>query len=227
MSRELDNRKLRGVRLCSGHCVREMMAGKAIIVMGTSGAGKSTVGRLLAAELRCEFLDADNFHSAQNKEKMSRGVALTDEDRMPWLETLRDTLIDYIIRGQCVVLACSALQPHYRDLLRTADYEFLLNETTPEPVSTPTSNDINHQHRRQGKSLSSLVVFVYLKATVGVLSARLAVRDIAGTHYAHASLLQSQIDALQFEADERDIMDVDAALPPAQIVRNIQKQLQV
>ena len=63
-----------------------------IITMGVSGAGKTTVGRLLAKELGWKFFDADDFHSAANKDKMSRGVPLTDEDRDDWLVSLREVL---------------------------------------------------------------------------------------------------------------------------------------
>lgn len=131
--------------------------------------------------------------------KMSRGVALTDEDRAPWLETLRLLLLDHVVRGQTVVLACSALLPKYRDLLRTA--------------------------ARRGSDLNSPIVFVYLRCSAGVLAVRVTAREIAGTHYMPASLLQSQIDTLKVENDENDILAVDATLPPLLIVQHIRKQL--
>lgn len=211
-----------------------MVSGQAIIVMGVTGAGKSTVGERLAAELRCDFLDADDFHSAENKEKMRRGVPLTDSDRMPWLETLRDTLIDYIWRGQCVVLACSALLPKYRDLLRTADYDFLPEASTCEAFNksnedwTARSNDTDsHKQAREGRSLNSHVVFVHLKCTAEILVPRVIAREVAGTHYMPASLLQSQIDSLKLEKSEGDILEIDASLSPPVIVQRIRTQLAV
>jgi len=199
-----------------------MGAGRAIVVMGVTGAGKSTVGELLAANLSCEFLDADNFHSAENKEKMRRGVALTDEDRMPWLETLRDLLIEHILKGQTVVLACSALLPKYRDLLRTADYEFPLEAACKlDEDSAPTG------HAREGRCFNSHVVFVYLKCTADLLAARVTAREMAGTHYMPASLLQSQIDALKLDRNEGDILATDAGLTPQLIVEHIRNQLLV
>jgi gluconokinase len=86
--------------------------------MGVSGAGKTTVGQLLAAELGWDLVDADDYHSAANVEKMRNGVPLTDTDRAPWLETLREMIVAAIKAGKNVVLACSALKRSYRDLLR-------------------------------------------------------------------------------------------------------------
>lgn len=94
---------------------------KAAIVMGVSGSGKTTVGRLLARRLGWEFADADAFHSEANIEKMRTGVALDDADRRPWLESLGNLIADRLSRGQSLVLACSALKSEYRDLLTGDD----------------------------------------------------------------------------------------------------------
>ena len=88
-----------------------------VIVMGVTGAGKTTIGQLLAAQLQWEFADADDFHPAANVEKMSRGVPLTDEDRQPWLDRLRDAIANWIAANRNVVLACSALTKSYRQKL--------------------------------------------------------------------------------------------------------------
>jgi gluconokinase len=89
-----------------------------VIVFGVSGAGKTTVGKLLATELGWHFLEADDFHSATNVEKMRSGRPLTDEDRWPWLERLREEIQRSLAAGENAVLACSALKRAYRDRLR-------------------------------------------------------------------------------------------------------------
>jgi gluconokinase len=89
-----------------------------IIIFGVSGAGKTVIGQLLAQELGWKFYDADDFHSAANLEKMHRGIPLTDEDRQPWLKSLRDLIKRCLAAGENVVLACSALKESYRRYLR-------------------------------------------------------------------------------------------------------------
>ena len=88
-----------------------------ILVMGVAGSGKTTVGILLARELRWTFLDADDFHSAANREKMHEGIALTDAERVPWLTAIHEELLRHNAAGENVVLACSALRQSYRDIL--------------------------------------------------------------------------------------------------------------
>ncbi len=88
-----------------------------VVVMGVAGAGKTTVGRLLAQALGCPFLDGDALHPAANIEKMSAGIALSDADRAPWLAAVRARLEAAFERGENLVVACSALKQQYRDLL--------------------------------------------------------------------------------------------------------------
>jgi gluconokinase len=84
------------------------------IVMGVVGAGKTTVGKLLASQLGWEFADADDFHPQSNVKKIRHGIALTDEDREPWLDRLREAIVRWIAEGKSVILACSALKRSYR-----------------------------------------------------------------------------------------------------------------
>ena len=84
-----------------------------VVVMGVSGSGKTTIGRLLAQRLGCAFLDGDDFHPPGNVTKMAAGTPLTDEDRGPWLAGLNAKLRE----RTSVVLACSALKESYRQAL--------------------------------------------------------------------------------------------------------------
>ena len=85
--------------------------------MGPAGSGKTTVGKLLASQLSWEFADGDDFHSPANIEKMSRGVPLTDEDRVPWLKSIHEKMEQWQAQGKNAVLACSALKRSYREML--------------------------------------------------------------------------------------------------------------
>jgi gluconokinase len=85
-----------------------------VIIMGVVGAGKTTIGSLLASELGWQFADADDFHPQPNVAKINNGIPLTDEDREPWLNGLREAIINWIAANNSVVLACSALKRTYR-----------------------------------------------------------------------------------------------------------------
>ncbi|MCO5587315.1 hypothetical protein L7F22_041264 [Adiantum nelumboides] len=206
--------------------------GRAIVIMGVSGSGKSTVGHLLAQSLGCDFLDADDFHSQENKEKMKQGIPLTDSDRWPWLEALRDTLIDYILRGRTVVLACSALKPSYRQLLRTADYERMFETKTkgeenqdqpclPNGSSKTRSSKSEgvHDNQQQLELKQNIVTFLLLNGPVELFASRLKTRFEGGAHFMPPSLLSSQMDSLAITANEKDIALLDANLNPATIVQ--------
>ena len=92
-----------------------------VIIFGVSGAGKTTIGKLLARELGWRFYEADDFHSQANIDKMRQGIPLTDEDRWPWLESLRELIEQCLATGENAVLACSALKEAYRRRLRVSD----------------------------------------------------------------------------------------------------------
>jgi gluconokinase len=88
-----------------------------VVVMGVSGSGKTTVGLALAQRLGWVFVEGDDFHTEESIAKMREGVPLTDADRLPWVETLRDSVRDHHAEGRAVVMTCSALRRRYRELL--------------------------------------------------------------------------------------------------------------
>ncbi|XP_009790941.1 gluconokinase-like [Nicotiana tabacum] len=171
--------------------------GKAIVLMGVSGAGKSTIGQMLGRAVNGRFLDADDYHSESNKEKMRNGIPLADEDRVPWLETLRDVLRRGLADNEVPILACSALQKRYREILRSADPNY-------EPGS-----------------YASVVKFVLLDVGAEVLAARLEKRAAEGKHFMPAKLLQTQLDLLQIDEAE-GVFKIDATLDPDNIVKIVQ-----
>jgi gluconokinase len=107
-----------------------------ILVMGVTGAGKTTVGRKLAQDLDWRFVDADDYHSAANVAKMHAGIPLTDEDRAPWLQSLQDAITGWLASGEDVVLACSALKQSYRAvLLVNQQVKLVYLRATPELIT--------------------------------------------------------------------------------------------
>lgn len=116
-----------------------------IVLMGPAGAGKSTVGVALAQRVNCAFLDADDFHSRTNIEKMRRGVALTDADRRPWIASIAEHVA--ATAPPMVVLACSALTRTVRDWLAYSaqrEVTFVYLEVTPATLALRIANRRNH-----------------------------------------------------------------------------------
>jgi gluconokinase len=94
-----------------------------LVLMGVSGTGKTTVGKVLATKLDWDFVEGDDYHPIANIEKMRAGIPLTDEDRRPWLRALRQRIEDACEQGKNIVLACSALKREYRQYLERHDLE--------------------------------------------------------------------------------------------------------
>ena len=95
-----------------------------IIIMGVSGAGKSTIGSIFSNRKDCIFLEGDNFHSKKNKEKMTTGTPLNDDDRYSWLKLIKNEISEKI-KNNNVVVSCSALKHKYRKIL-SSDYTFFV-----------------------------------------------------------------------------------------------------
>lgn len=96
------------------------------IIMGVAGSGKTTVGKLLSDRTGWTFYDADDFHPAENIDKMSRGIPLKDEDRKPWLLELNNLIHNTISQDKSAILACSALKSSYREILKSDRPEVVL-----------------------------------------------------------------------------------------------------
>ena len=107
-----------------------------LIVIGISGSGKTSISKMLAAQLKIDFIEGDDLHPQENIDKMKNGIALTDADRLPWLSIIKEKLLTKIIRQENFVLSCSALKVSYRDILREAgNIKFLFLKVGEEEVS--------------------------------------------------------------------------------------------
>lgn len=91
---------------------------KAIVLMGVSGCGKTSVGKELSETLNWPFYDGDDYHPQANIDKMAQGIPLNDDDRQPWLERLHALIVGCLDRDQSLIIACSALKAKYRQTLR-------------------------------------------------------------------------------------------------------------
>src|SRR5262245_56146419 len=157
-----------------------------IVVMGVSGAGKSTIGRALAEHLGRPFLEGDDFHPEANVRKMASGQPLTEADREPWLQRIGEAIAHERAAGRSPIVACSALSDASRRALRAGDPQ---------------------------------LVFVHLTAARSVIEARLRARK---GHFMPASLLDSQLQALQ---EPSDALVVDASEPVPVVVERIVRAL--
>jgi len=92
-----------------------------LIIMGVSGCGKTTVGKMLSEKLGWKYFEGDDYHSKENVEKMSKGVPLSDDDRKPWLLKLRSIIEDSLASGTNIILSSSALKESYRKILKVND----------------------------------------------------------------------------------------------------------
>ncbi len=115
-----------------------------LIVMGVSGSGKSTIGRLLADRLGWPFFEGDDFHSAANIEKMRRGQPLTDEDRAGWLDALANLIHEQVRQNRSAVITCSALKQAYRDRLQMEGVRFIYLRGSSEVIEARLRQRVGH-----------------------------------------------------------------------------------
>ncbi|MBK3660041.1 gluconokinase [Bradyrhizobium diazoefficiens] len=118
----------------------------ALIVMGVSGSGKSTIAELLGKRLGWRFEDGDSFHPASNVAKMKAGHPLTDEDRWPWLNAIADEIARTCDKGEQIIIACSALKHTYRDVLLRGrdDVRFVFLKGTQELIADRLAHRKGH-----------------------------------------------------------------------------------
>ena len=159
-----------------------------LVIMGVSGVGKTTVGLALAQALDWQYIEGDTYHCAANRQKMAAGIALTDDDRWPWLDTLVSELNT---RAGPAVLSCSALKVRYRDRLRRSD----------APLH-----------------------FVWLRGTEALISERLNERK---GHYMPASLLRSQLDALESPLATEKVLQICVDQPAQTLSQRIMTELRL
>jgi gluconokinase len=116
-----------------------------VVLMGVSGAGKTTVGQALARQLQWRFADADDFHSAANVAKMHAGIPLTDADRAPWLAALHQAIVSWLAAHENVVLACSALKATYRaQIVVSPEVKLIYLRVSPEVVAERLAHRRHH-----------------------------------------------------------------------------------
>jgi gluconokinase len=117
-----------------------------VVLMGVTGSGKTTVGRLLAERLGARFADADDYHPAANVAKMRAGIALDDADRAPWLARLNALAAESVASKQSLVLACSALKRAYREQLAAGirDVRFVFLDGPREVLAARLATRTGH-----------------------------------------------------------------------------------
>lgn len=186
-----------------GAGIRVMAAPGALLVMGVSGSGKSTVGSLLASELGWKFYDADDYHPEENRMKMEKGIPLNDQDRIPWLCNLHDILLRDVASGQHVVLACSALKKVYRDIL----------------IRGKDGGPLKCEQMRKDKQPAEVkLLVVYLSGSFEVISGRLLKRK---GHFMPPELLQSQFDTLEPPSDPENFIQINVDKNLSEIIATI------
>lgn len=174
-----------------------------LVIMGVCGSGKTTVGSCLGNKLGWTFYDADDYHPKRNIDKMSSGIPLNDQDRVPWLQILHDIIIREWSSGRNVILACSALKKLYRQIMA---------------MGSEILDSVTDEEKFPRKDL----LFVYLHGTIELITKRLAARK---GHYMAENLIQSQFDVLEPPAEPENFITVEIAKSIPEIVAEIENAL--
>ncbi|XP_039887622.1 probable gluconokinase isoform X1 [Simochromis diagramma] len=161
------------------------------IIMGVSGCGKSTFGIFLSEKLGWPLYEGDDFHPRENIEKMSRGEALTDQDRLPWLLKLHEVIQRERSSGSDALLVCSALKHQYRRILLHGSKALTSPSETDQEIFPPASPD---------------VFFLFLRGDYEFIYQRMVARR---GHYMKADMLRSQFDTLEAPSDEENVLTLD------------------
>ena len=128
--------------------------------MGVSGSGKTTIGEKLAESLGYKFADADDFHPQENIDKMRNGIALSDKDRLPWLQKMQDVIKKHLSENTNIVITCSALKESYRQML-------LINHESVKLVYLKGSFELIH--RRLKVRLNHFISDILLERQFDIL----------------------------------------------------------
>ncbi|KAM9810607.1 putative gluconokinase [Neosynchiropus ocellatus] len=157
------------------------------VIMGVSGCGKSALGAYLSEKLGWRLYEGDDFHPQENIDKMTRGVQLTDEDRLPWLLKLHEVIDRERRRGSDALVTCSALKRLYRNILTSGS-----TAVTSSCPSEPSPLD---------------VFFLFLQGDYQLIHQRISART---GHYMRADLLSSQFEVLEPPLEEEEnVMRLD------------------
>ncbi|KAK1927922.1 P-loop containing nucleoside triphosphate hydrolase protein [Papiliotrema laurentii] len=190
-----------------------------LVVMGPASCGKSTIGQQVADALQLPFIDGDSLHPKSNVDKMSNGIPLTDDDRLPWLALIRSTAErnckeqwdEGAVKSKAqggigrpgIVIGCSALKKWYRDILRGHV------EAIPPPTDDlPPNHDEATAEKKVDKPATSnlLTLFLYCHGSPELLAQRIAARK---GHFMGARMLESQLATLQDPRGEEGVAWVD------------------
>lgn len=177
------------------------------IIMGVSGCGKSTLGTFLSEKLGWPLHEGDNFHPQDNIEKMARGEALTDQDRLPWLLKLHEVIERERCSGSDALVVCSALKRIYRQILLYGSKALTFSSCPDQeiPLSTPPD-----------------VFFLFLHGDYDFIHQRMVARR---GHFMKADLLRSQFDVLEPPLDEENVLPLNITRSITDLATEVEKHL--